>query len=84
MPSTQSGALIATTALLLTLAMAGCRDEEAEVGPRIPAPPARTVHPRLPPQPDRNDPPTDPCAFPGDPLCPDTDITVPGPHLPDW
>ena len=27
---------------------------------------------------------TDPCAFPGDPLCPDTPIRVPPPHLPDW
>ena len=35
------------------------------------------------PEPEPNDdPPTDPCAYPGDPLCPDTPITVPGPHLP--
>lgn len=27
---------------------------------------------------------TNPCAYPGDALCPDTPITVPGPLLPDW
>ena len=27
---------------------------------------------------------TDPCAFPGDPLCPDTPITVPPPNLDPW
>ncbi|GAA2216419.1 hypothetical protein GCM10009850_118880 [Nonomuraea monospora] len=27
---------------------------------------------------------TDPCAFPGDPLCPDTPIKVPPPNLDPW
>jgi hypothetical protein len=27
---------------------------------------------------------TDPCAFPGDPLCPDTPVTVPPPDLGSW
>jgi hypothetical protein len=29
-------------------------------------------------------PTTDPCAFPGDPLCPDTPVTVPPPDLGSW
>jgi len=30
------------------------------------------------------EPTTDPCAFPGDPLCPDTPVTVPPPDLGSW
>jgi hypothetical protein len=33
---------------------------------------------------DSSEEPTKPCAFPGDPLCPDTPITVPGPLFPEW
>ena len=29
-------------------------------------------------------PSTDPCAFPGDPLCPDTPVKVPPPDISNW
>jgi hypothetical protein len=51
-------------------------------------PPTHTVPTYWPPEDNRpwREPDTDtnPCAFPGDPLCPDTPIRVPPPHLPEW
>lgn len=45
--------------------------------------PGYTYDPAYPDEPDYTDPgsTTNPCAFPGDPLCPDTPITVPPPQL---
>jgi len=52
--------------------------------PEPPVPPDETPA-DLPPVPDETPAQdTDPCAYAGDPLCPDTPITVPPPDLSGW
>jgi hypothetical protein len=60
------------------------------VVPPIDDPPVEPVDPPVVPvepeseQHEEPTEPTDPCAFPGDPLCPDTPVTVPPPDLSPW
>jgi len=81
--------------MLLALGASGCDDDTAE--PYVPPIPIYTRDAPAPIEPDDEyrptepdqelepaEPDTDPCAFAGDPLCPDAPIYVPPPHLPDW